>query len=175
MKQKTLCDAAPSDEDGSNIHISNNAKKLISDSHEPSTSTRNIPTESRRPMRPPPPVQIFPRPEIDLAGPSKTFPPHTTLDIIRLMTLQKDAEKDKKKRSVEDKPGCEMDNAIFNANKSDKAKKKTQRSRRTRLPAAKSKIKINSNRIQPAQAYYVPPRKLWAHAVTMRLHGDNCF
>ena len=76
-------------------------------------------------MRQPPPAQIFPRPEIDRAGPSKTFPPHTTRDIIsRLMVLQKNAEKDKKKRSAEDNPGCEMDNAICNANKSDKAKKK---------------------------------------------------
>ena len=73
-------------------------------------------------MRPPPPVQIFPRPEIDLAGPSKTFPPQTTRDIIRLMALQKDAEKDKKKRSAEDSPGCEID-AIFNANKSAKGNK----------------------------------------------------
>ena len=73
-------------------------------------------------MRPPPPVQIFPRPEIDLAGPSKTFPPQTTRDIIRLMALQKDAEKDKKKRSAEDSPGCEID-AICNANKSAKGNK----------------------------------------------------
>ena len=73
-------------------------------------------------MRPPPPVQIFPRPEIDLAGPSKTFPPQTTRDNIRLMALQKDAEKDKKKRSAEDSPGFEIDNAICNANKSAKGR-----------------------------------------------------
>ena len=40
------------------------------------------------------------------------------------MALQKDTEKDKKKRSAEDSPGCEMDNAICNAQKSDKGKKK---------------------------------------------------
>ena len=74
-------------------------------------------------MRPPPPVQIFPRPKIDLAGPSKTFPPQTTRDIIRLMTLQKDAEKDKNKRSAEDGPGFETDPAICNAKKSGKGKK----------------------------------------------------
>ncbi len=44
----------------------------------------------------------------------------TTRDIIRLMALQKDAEKDKKKRSNEDSPGCEID-AICNTNKSAKA------------------------------------------------------
>ena len=85
-------------------------------------STNTIPAESRRPMRPPPHVQNFPRPEIDLAGPSKTFPPQTTRDIIRLMALQKDAEKDKKKRSAESSPGCEID-AICNAKKSGKVKK----------------------------------------------------
>ncbi len=46
-------------------------------------------------MRPQPLVQIFPRPEIDLAGPSKTIYPQTTRDIIRLMAVQKEAEKDK--------------------------------------------------------------------------------
>jgi hypothetical protein len=40
------------------------------------------------------------------------------------MALQKDAEKCKKKRSDENSPGCEMDNAICNANKSAKAKKR---------------------------------------------------
>ncbi len=90
-------------------------------------------------MRPPPPLQIFQRPEIDLAGPSKTFPPQTTRDIIRLMAFQNDAKKDKNKRSVEDSPGFEIDNAICNAEKSAKGKKK-QRSRRPRLAAAKCKI-----------------------------------
>jgi hypothetical protein len=121
-KQKTLCDAAPYIGDYSNLFIFDTTKKSISDSHEPSTSTSNIPAESRRPMRPPPPVQIFPRPEIDLAGPSKTFPPHTTRDNIRLIALQKDAEKYKKKRSAEDSPGFEIDNAICIANKSAKGK-----------------------------------------------------
>ena len=86
-------------------------------------STNTIPAESRRPMRPPPHVQNFPRPEIDLAGPSKTFPPQTTRDIIRLMALQKDAEKGKNKRSAEDSPGFETDPAICNAKKSGKGKK----------------------------------------------------
>jgi hypothetical protein len=73
-------------------------------------------------MRPPSPVQIFPRQKINVAGPSKTFPPQTTRDNIRLIALQKDAEKDKKKRSAEDSPGFEIDNAICNANKSAKGK-----------------------------------------------------
>jgi hypothetical protein len=69
-------------------------------------------------------VQIFPRPEINLAGPSKTFPPQTTRDIIRLLALHTDAEKDKNKGSAEDNPGFEIDNAICNANhKSAKGKK----------------------------------------------------
>ena len=38
------------------------------------------------------------------------------------MAVQKDAEKDKK-ISAEDNPGCEMDNAICNANKGAKGKK----------------------------------------------------
>ncbi len=86
-------------------------------------SISNIPAESRRSMRPPPPMQIFPRPKIDLAGPSKTFPPQTTRDIIRLMALQKDAVKDKDKTSAEDNPGFEIDNAICNAGKSAKGQK----------------------------------------------------
>ena len=73
-------------------------------------------------MRPPTPEQIFLRPEIDLAGPLKTLPPQTTRDIIRLVALQKDAEKDKNKRSAEDSPGFEIDNSISNANKSAKGK-----------------------------------------------------
>ncbi len=122
MKQETLCDAAPCDKDDSNLFISNTTKKSISDSHEPSTSTNNIHAEFHRPMRLPTSVQIFPRPEIDLAGPSKTFPPQTTSDIIRLMALQ-NAEKDKKKRSAENNLVFEFDNAIRNANKSAKGKK----------------------------------------------------
>ncbi len=86
-------------------------------------STSAIPAESRRLMRPPPHVQNFPRPEIDLAGPSKTFLPQTTRDIIRLMALQNDAEKDKNKRSAEDSPGIETDPAICNAKKSGEGKK----------------------------------------------------
>ncbi len=86
-------------------------------------STNTIPYESRRPMRPPPHVQNFPRPEFDLAGPSKNFSPQTNRDIIRLMTLQTDAEKDKNKRSAEDSPGFETDPANCNAKKSGKGKK----------------------------------------------------
>ncbi len=113
----------PSDKDENNLFISRSTKKSISNSHEPSMSTNTIPAESRRPMRSPPHVQKFPRPEIDLAGPSKTFPPQTTRDINRLTTLQKDAEKDKNKRSAEDSPGIETDLAICNAKKSAKGKK----------------------------------------------------
>ncbi len=87
-------------------------------------STNTVPAESRRPIRLPPHVQNFPRPKIDLAGPSKTFPPQTKRNIIRLMALQKDAEKDKNKRSAEDSPGFETDPAICNAKKCGKGKKK---------------------------------------------------
>jgi hypothetical protein len=55
-----------------------------------------------------------------------------------LIALQKDAEKYKKKRSAEDSPGFEINNAICNANKSAKGKK-PKRSRRPRLTAAKTK------------------------------------
>ena len=112
-------------------------------------------------MRPPPPVQIFPRLEIESAGPSKTFPPQTTRDNIRLIALQKDAEKDKKKRSAEDSPGFEIDNAICNANQSAKGKN-TQKVAAPKTDSRKNKINLNSTRRLPTQANYLPPRKLWA-------------
>jgi len=95
-------------------------------------------------MRPSPPVQIFPSLEIDLAGPSKTFPPQTTRDIIRLMALQKDAEKDKSKRSAEDSPGFEIDIAIRNANKSAKGKINPK----VAAPKTASRKKQNQNKNQ---------------------------
>jgi len=58
------------------------------------------------------------------------------------MALQKDAEKDKKKRSAEDSPGCEMDNVICNANKSAKAKKNPN----VAAPKTASRKKQNKNK-----------------------------
>ncbi len=58
------------------------------------------------------------------------------------MALQKDAEKDKKKRSAEDSPGCVMDNAICNANKRDKATKNPK----VVAPKTASRKKQNKNK-----------------------------
>ena len=117
-------------------------------------------------MDPPPLVQIVPRPEIDLAGSSKTFPPQTTRDIIRLMALQEDAKKDKNKRSAEDSPGFEIDNAISNANKSAKGKKNPE------VAAPKTASRKKQNKIK-CQSKTTSANKLCAAAEIMSACGDD--
>jgi len=82
------------------------------------------------------------------------------------MTLQKDAEKDKKKRCAEDNPGFEIDNAMCNANKSTKGKQNPK----IAAPKTASRKKQNKNKYQSKTANAT---KLCAAAEIMGACGDD--